>query len=78
MNKIMPLLQDYVERAASILQKRYKEGKCTDIQNLYRCITVGQQAAPFLNARKTILIILLGRCDFYVFVWEYRRSPRPE
>lgn len=47
MNKIMPLLQDKVEKAAEILEKRYKEGKCTDIQKLYRCITVGQQLAPF-------------------------------
>ncbi|KAJ5746283.1 cytochrome P450 [Penicillium odoratum] len=40
MDKIMPLVQDIVEHAADILRKRYREGKSTDIQKLYRCITV--------------------------------------
>ncbi|KAJ5713105.1 uncharacterized protein N7483_010286 [Penicillium malachiteum] len=40
MSKVMPLLQDDVERAANLLRKRYKEGKSTDIQKIYRCITV--------------------------------------
>ncbi|KAJ5945624.1 cytochrome P450 [Penicillium verhagenii] len=40
MERTMPIVQDTVENAANILRARYKEGKSTDIQKLYRCITV--------------------------------------
>ncbi|KAL6232073.1 hypothetical protein BDW75DRAFT_243331 [Aspergillus navahoensis] len=40
LDKLLPVVQDIVEHAANVLRKRYKEGKPTDVQKLYRCITV--------------------------------------
>ena len=42
LNKLLPVVKTIVEHAANIMRQRYKQNKPTDIQKLYRCITVSQ------------------------------------
>ena len=40
LDKLLPIIQNIVEHAADVMRQRYRKGKPTDVQKLYRCITV--------------------------------------